>query len=337
MSAFAGEDTIKNINFTGGFPGRRDFAPSIVFLIAYAITIPILLLRITRKSDRTVILLRPTLFVAARVGSLILRIIMSRHSYGISSLIAELVLISVGYIFLIDPFIQSWARHVEGNVPRSERPSWVKPLRWTLWGLLLVSIIITVIAGAVTSDAFKSKAWLNSVKGLRQTGYYLTLIVIVFLAIVTIFTHFHFRLPIFKTLYILTPTCCLMIVAIYRIVQTHTTSPNAPVRSLTAFWILQMTFEYIAYLFVIAVSLPRFFPGETVSPTETATERRGSRNKLLHREKHQSPEAEHNNQIASPGLSEEGPDPRWYDRLLVVKFVKWIKKRNAAKRQESQV
>ncbi|WWC87750.1 uncharacterized protein L201_002642 [Kwoniella dendrophila CBS 6074] len=259
-SEFAGKDVVGRINFTGGFPDSKDFAPSLVFLIAYTITLPVLCMRLIRKSSRSLMLLRPCIFVSIRFSALILRIIMSKRDYGLNEIIAELVLISIGYIFLIDPFIQCWKRNVEGNVPVSSRPHWLKPLRLALSVLLIACVIVTIAAGAVTSDAFKSSSWLNVVQGLRETSYILTLLILVFLASITILTHFYFKLPASRTLYILIPTCCLFIVGIYRIIHGHTNGSDKPIKSKTAFWVLQMLFEFIAYLFVIAVSLPEYFP-----------------------------------------------------------------------------
>ncbi|WVW80017.1 hypothetical protein I302_101990 [Kwoniella bestiolae CBS 10118] len=331
-SNFAGKDVVGRINFTGGFPTSRDFAPSLVYLIAYTLTLPVLFYRLVRRSSRSFMLLRPCIFVASRFGALILRIMMSKRPYGLNETIAELVLISIGYIFLIDPFIQCWKRNIEGNVPVTARPQWLKPLRLILSALLICCVVFTIAAGAVTSDAFKSSEWLDVVQGLRETSYVLTLVVLVFLATITLITHFYFDLPILKTFYILIPTLCLFVVAVYRIVHGHVNNPNAPIRSLAAFWILQMLFEFIAYIFVIAVSLPDFFPVETPgSPTQ--------RKSLLH---HSSRDKDVPVVTEYPqflGGLEHGQDQdqyqsnmgrrddQWYDKLYIVKFGKWVGKK----------
>ncbi|KAK8861472.1 hypothetical protein IAR55_002292 [Kwoniella newhampshirensis] len=312
----AGYDVVKNINFTGGFPTSKDLAPSAVFLVAYVITIPLLIMRLFRKSDRTIVLLRPTLFVGARVAMLIMRVIMSRRSYGIGSLIGELILTSVGYLFLIDPYIQCWRRHVEGNVSRLDRPVWLKPLAWSLWGLLVISIIITVLSGALVNKAFESQSWLTAVRGLRHAGFILSMVVVAVTAMVIVVTHYQFKLPTWKTLYLLIPTCCLVTVAVFRVVQSFTDNPTAAVRSRAAFYVLQMLFEYITYIFVIAVSLPGWYPGDKTHLTNI---RRGTGG--------ESQAGESGSKAEYPDSQPQQTRSSRTDRLIIVRLVRHLSKR----------
>lgn len=53
---------------------------------------------------------------------------MSKNSYGEGELIAELVMISVGPLFLIEPIISCWKRHIESGVAKADQPRWVRSL-----------------------------------------------------------------------------------------------------------------------------------------------------------------------------------------------------------------
>lgn len=52
----------------------------------------------------------------------------------------------------------------------------------------------------------------------------------------------HFGTSNRRTAYLLAPLICLVIVAIYRVAQTYASQPSSPIRSLSAFWIMQITF-----------------------------------------------------------------------------------------------
>jgi hypothetical protein len=88
---------LSKMNFTGGFPTSSDLAPSIVFLVIvsnsinlslvnaypqYVALLPLLLWRVVSIRHRGLILIRPCIFVACRLGMLGLRAYMSKNSYG---------------------------------------------------------------------------------------------------------------------------------------------------------------------------------------------------------------------------------------------------------------
>jgi len=264
-TASAGYGAITSINFTGGLPTSNQLAPSIIFIILYAITIPVLLFRLFRTQDRTVVLIRPCIFVAARLAMLVIRAYMCKNTYSEGLLIAELVLVSIGFLFLIEPIVAIWQRHVDSAMPRNQRPRWVMRLALVL-RLTLIAAIGTAIAGAAqTSNAFSNPsdtASVNTVRQLREASYILSLAVVAVAVFATILTHFSFGLDARRTAYLLVPSGCLIIVAVYRVVQTYTSNPSAPARSIAAFWILQILFEFLAYVALLAISIPTWFPGD---------------------------------------------------------------------------
>lgn len=171
--------------------------------------------------------------------------------------VAELVLVSVGFLFLIAPLITIWRYHIACHNLRAGQPLWTKAVTWTLWILLWAAIIAAAVSGAITSKAFDSDSARLAVKALRELSYVLSLgeftrrpgdrkltaAVVTFLVFVTIWSHFHFGLSQVKTLYLLLPVMCLLVVASYRVAQTFESNPASAGRSKAAFWVLQITFE----------------------------------------------------------------------------------------------
>ncbi|WWC68705.1 uncharacterized protein I206_102639 [Kwoniella pini CBS 10737] len=253
---------ISNINFTGGFPTSADLAPSIVFLILYALTVPVLLWRWFRKSDRTTLLIRPTIFQACRIGMLVIRAYMSKNTYGAGLLIAELVLVSIGFLFLIDPVSECWKTQVASHMPKQEQPGWILRLSWLIKILILVAIATALGGSVMISSAIDNPSKLDTVKHLRQTSTVISFVAVIVIALAAILTHYQYPIDLRGTIYIMTVAACLTIVSVYRLVQTFSNNPNDAVRSRAAFWILQMTFEFFAFVLLIGISLPTWFPGE---------------------------------------------------------------------------
>ncbi|WWC87771.1 uncharacterized protein L201_002663 [Kwoniella dendrophila CBS 6074] len=253
---------ISNINFTGGFPTSADLAPSIVFIVLYAICTPLLFWRWLGKSDRTVILIRPTIFLVCRIAMCAIRAYMAKNKYGEGLLIAELVLVSVGYLFLIDPVVGCFNRQIEYQMSKDERPRWVNRLTWLIRILVITSIITAVAASSLISSALSNPDQLSTVTGLRKASIIIAFACVVVCAIATILTSFHFKLDMRGTIYILALCGCLIVVSVYRVVQTYSSNPSAAVRSRVAFWVLQMLSEFFAFVLIIAISIPSWFPGE---------------------------------------------------------------------------
>jgi hypothetical protein len=123
-----------------------------------------------------------------------------------------------------------------------------------------------IASSSMVSGAFDSESMLNTVVALRHASYILSLgtfgsvfasaigihrsvftdtdvAVVVLQTLAITRTYFHFGTSNRKTAYLLAPLICLVIVAIYRVAQTYASEPSSPIRSLSAFWIMQITFE----------------------------------------------------------------------------------------------
>lgn len=264
-----GYDTIQSINFTGGFPTDKDLAPSIIFSILYALSLPVLVWRFVDPTSRNKPLIRPAIFAFVRLGSMVLRAVMSKNNYGIGELIAELTLVSIGYLFLISPVVTLWKRHVDNSSP-PPHPGWVNRLDKLLQLTLLASIGTAIAGGALTSNAFQSQSGMDTVKNLRHASNILSLVTIAVATFALIATHFKLQMDIQRTGYLLIPALSLLIVAVYRVAQTFENNPNSSARTLAAFWVLQILFEFIAYVSLLAIKIPEWFPNP---------EHNGSRNR----------------------------------------------------------
>jgi hypothetical protein len=84
-------------------------------------------------------------------------------------------MVSVGFLFLIDPVTQMWQRHVALCLPKHEQPRWVRQLATVLKVGLLAAIGTGVAGAAQTSKAFDSQDGVNTIKTLRQVSYCLAL------------------------------------------------------------------------------------------------------------------------------------------------------------------
>ena len=84
-------------------------------------------------------------------------------------------MVSVGFLFLIDPVVQLWQRHVALCLPKHEQPRWVHQLALLLKVGLLAAIGTGVAGAAQTSSAFDNEDGVETVRKLREVSYCLAL------------------------------------------------------------------------------------------------------------------------------------------------------------------
>jgi len=89
--------------------------------------------------------------------------------------VAELVMVSVGFLFLIDPVIEVWRRHIASCLPSHQQPGWVRKVAIILKIGLLAAIATGVAGAAQVSSAFDSQSGIDTVKSLRKVSYILSL------------------------------------------------------------------------------------------------------------------------------------------------------------------
>lgn len=69
---------------------RTDSSQSIVFIVAFALLIPVGIWRFAVKSTRTPVLIRPLIFCVLRVATYVVRAMMANGSYSIGIISAAL-------------------------------------------------------------------------------------------------------------------------------------------------------------------------------------------------------------------------------------------------------
>lgn len=271
-----GQDTFSKLNFTGGFPSSVDLAPSIIFFILYALSVPVLVWRLASRQSHDSALFRPAIFALARLATLGLRAVMSKNPYSVSELVAELILVSIGYLFLISTLASLWNRNVDGHLP-APHPAWVTRLSRLVQLVILAAILTAIFSGSTMGTALDNPSdtsKLDTVRNLRHATVVLSLAAIVLVSIGNAVTQVAFGTPKRQTMYLYGPCAALVVVSVYRVCQNTITDPGSAAQSKAAFWVLEMLFELVAYVSLLAVSLPQWYPEAEKSGK---SKRRGSK------------------------------------------------------------
>jgi len=281
-SASATSDSVVN-NFNGGRPGRNDEIPAIIFCVALGLTVPLLLYRIISKKHRSKILGNAVLFFILRSAAFAIRAYMAKHSYTESTLIAELVLTSISYLFLINSLIDMWQKHENQKytdnpdfVPTAhseKKAKWVKYVAWFLRGALLASLVTAISGGAVLGRNFNNDQKVTVIRNLVKASYILSLATTVVGILGILVSHFTNHRSVKKTLFLLSYSVPLMVVGIYRVVEVFT-GYHATTRQLIAFWVAMALFEFIAYCMTLAISIPKWFGNHVLHRHDSDDEKR---------------------------------------------------------------
>lgn len=193
------------------------------------------------------------------------------------SAVAELILVGVGYLLLLEPILVLFKRTVDAAHPKhryAREPLWLLILLGTCWAGLLAAVAMTVAAGVMISDAIDQGTGVQTIINLRHASYITSLseykheheherhadspaVIVGCILFALLICFAAYRTSVKQTLYLLIPICALLVVAVYRVVQTYTTSPSAAARKLSTFWILQITFELCVTPSVVPSSAPR--------------------------------------------------------------------------------
>jgi hypothetical protein len=88
--------------------------------------------------------------------------------------VADLVLISIGYLFLISTWIDCWKKHVDAGSP-PPHPGWVQRLQRILQLVFIAAVATAIASGATSSNAIDSTSARNQVVALRHASAILAL------------------------------------------------------------------------------------------------------------------------------------------------------------------
>ncbi|KAG7531310.1 hypothetical protein FFLO_04431 [Filobasidium floriforme] len=261
-------------NFNGGLPTSRDLVPSIIFTVALGLTLPMLIYRLSSRKHRSRILGNAVMFFILRTAAMIMRAYMSRHEFSESTLIAELVLTSISYLFLINSLVDLWEKHetqkhdeqIEGQfglvnektVHLQKKNRWVHYAAWFLRGALIASLASAIAAGAILARQFDDGQKATTIRNLVKASYILSLATTAVSIIGVLVTHFTNHRSKRNTGFLLLYSIPLLIVGIYRVVEVFT-GYRATTRQLVAFWVAMVLFELIALCILLSISIPKWF------------------------------------------------------------------------------
>ncbi|KAI9633900.1 uncharacterized protein MKK02DRAFT_38570 [Dioszegia hungarica] len=250
-------------NFNGGSVGRDDLAPAIVFAVALALTVPLMIWRFISKKHSSKILINAVAFFVIRLASLIIRAYMARRAYNTGTLIAQAVLTSIGYLPLLNALIDLWQVRAEKGdqndqsfdaVHRAKKIKWVKYVGWFLRFLLLASLATAIAAGIVLSRNYDNERQANIIRNLLKASYIVSLAVTVIGMLLKATSTIMNHEPKRKTALLYAYSIPLLIVSIYRVIEVfsgYRATPNA----LVAFFVAMILFEFIAYAVLLAMNI----------------------------------------------------------------------------------
>ncbi|KZV90057.1 hypothetical protein EXIGLDRAFT_838083 [Exidia glandulosa HHB12029] len=198
--------TSPNTALTGILARKADFAPSIVFTIAFAVLLPIGIWRFVSRETRTRQLIQPTIFCLMRIATYIVRAVMANGQLSVGLVAAEMVLLGASALLVIEPLIKLSRKLLEtvpydGPVAHDERG---RPLpRRDYVGIvgrlmdigLLASVVISIYSATQTSSAFKNPDKANLIASLRQGSAIIFLVIVSIVVIALGYYHLQQKIP----------------------------------------------------------------------------------------------------------------------------------------------
>ncbi|GAA5911146.1 hypothetical protein JCM6882_006587 [Rhodosporidiobolus microsporus] len=257
------------LTLTGGIPTKsQDLAAAIIFIVAFALLIPVAVWRWSTRSTRTWTLLRPTIVLLVRIATYIIRAIEANGNYSQGLFIGEQVLLLAGLVPLVEPLVVLLRAHVrrnwipvppaQGGEAQRERSLLDRALR-ILQLAVLVALILGIVAGSKAGDATADPDAASSLKTYRYAAIGLTMFVLGLTATVAGVMHTRESLPVRGTLYIFVVAAVLFIPNIYKLVTS--VHPPTLVSSGTkaAFYLLSALPEFLAIVLYLSVNLNDWF------------------------------------------------------------------------------
>lgn len=242
----ANAPSLGGIPVLGGYINSQDIAPSVIFLVWYVAVLGGTSYRCFRRQLPLLLAFRPVLLMLARIGAMIVRLILvnttSLSSNTLNLYIAEIVLLSLGPIFLTFSLLEIIRRHV--SVMLSETHMFASGLQKILRLVtvaLLACIVLTIYSSTIQGDP----AQMSLSKTLRQAASYLLLAIVGACALLLVLLWTSARQPssskyqvsLTRKLTINSVfTALLLIVVIYKAIQTESTSLDQNINLRPVFW-----------------------------------------------------------------------------------------------------
>ncbi|KDE04088.1 hypothetical protein MVLG_05458 [Microbotryum lychnidis-dioicae p1A1 Lamole] len=249
------------IALVGGIPTKsQDLPSSIIFAIAFAILAPLAIYRFLQPSSRTTTLIRPAIFIVARIATYCIRAVIADGDYAIGLFTAELILLLTGFILLCEPLLSM----LEAHVTRHREPSiYNKDLMDRAVRLLklalLIALILGIVAGSSVSGVEEGTGSLSSYKAERNANVIICLAVVVLTIAVSLIAQAQQSLPMTATLHLIVCAALLALNAIFKL-YTYL-SPGDPLSTSTKvlFYVLLSTPEWIATLLYLVFNIQELY------------------------------------------------------------------------------
>ncbi|KZV84199.1 hypothetical protein EXIGLDRAFT_296984 [Exidia glandulosa HHB12029] len=207
---------------------KPDLAPSIVFIVAFALLAPLAAWRLISTASRSVVLIRPAVFVLIRIGTYIVRAIEANGNYSTGIIATELVLLSTGTILLAEPLVELIKRLLETHIPydgpavpdrkgRIQRKDEVGLLSRILKIALIAIIAVSIYSSTKVGDAFKDPDAAKTVALTRKIAAIILVVVLAIAALGLLYFHMKHTLPSRALYFLLMIALLLEVTAAYRL------------------------------------------------------------------------------------------------------------------------
>ncbi|SGY16679.1 BQ5605_C012g06948 [Microbotryum silenes-dioicae] len=207
------------IALVGGIPTKsQDLPSSIIFAIAFAFLAPLAIYRFLQPSSRTTTLIRPAIFIVARIATYCIRAVIADGDYAIGLFTAELASPSLAINSELEryPLAPVESGMLEAHVTRHREPSiYNKDLMDRAVRLLklalLIALILGIVAGSSVSGVEEGTGSLSSYKAERNANVIICLAVVVLTIAVSLIAQAQQSLPMTATLHLI--VCAALLVS----------------------------------------------------------------------------------------------------------------------------
>lgn len=250
------------LTLTGGIPIKsQDLGASVAFTLAYFVLLPLAVWRLASSSSRCFALIRPAIFVLARIGTYAVRARISQGHYEKGLFIAEQILLLCGFILLCEPLITLLGFHIIRNhIPTGQPQPILMRVQAVLKLGLLAALVLGVYAGVqigdVKSDGSDSGT-INTIKTCRDANVIISLVIVVLAAVVAVVACFREtpQIPLLPTLHLVSIASFLAIASIYKMVYYYSSPSPVSVGTKVGFYLLSALPELCACILEFAINL----------------------------------------------------------------------------------
>lgn len=246
---------------TGGVPLKgQDFAASILFIIAFALLVPLVSWRLFRKSSRTWVLVRPAIFIAIRIATYVVRAIQADGNVSKGLFITEQICLLCGFLLLLEPFSALVKYNLYRHwVPDGKRKHSLSRLLLLIRIAVFAAIDLGIYIGVRTSSAMKDPKKEETLRQCRWAAGGIALGIVVLSLSMVIYAQIRGCPDRYRTGYLGTLGTCLLVPCVYRLVlYAHPTHPFSPAGK-AIYYLFSSLPELVAVILFLSINLETTF------------------------------------------------------------------------------